>query len=461
MTQSCCSQVNGCYLVKPTEFEPSLPILNMTPPQALPFPAGCAIMPYTVSFAARPPGDFPLAEAKLGNPSNCSERKVLTMEKLYEENPYLTHFTAQVLSCAPGKRGWDVTLSQTAFYPEGGGQPYDLGVLGAADVLEVHQREGQVVHTCSAPLEPGAHVAGEIHWPRRFDLMQHHSGEHIVSGLAHRKFGCNNVGFHMGADVITIDFDVELTWEQVRELEEAANRYLWEDHPVEISYPSPEELEHLDYRSKKAIDGQVRIVSFPGADVCACCGTHVSSSGQVGLIKLISCQKFRSGVRLELLCGGRAYAYLSRIWEQNHQISNLTSAKMPDTAQAVQRLLEENQALKSRIYLLEEQRFAALAQQHRGAGDVLLFEDDLSPDGLRRLTDAVQAACGGQCACFSGRDGQGYKYAIGRPGGDLRPLVKELNQALQGRGGGKPEFVQGSVNASQEEIKAFFQKAAQ
>ena len=223
------------------------------------------------------------------------------MEKLYEENPFLARFTARVRSCAQGRKGWDVILDRTAFYPEGGGQPYDLGTLGGVQVLEVHEREGHVVHTCSAPLEEGSTVEGEIDWARRFDLMQHHSGEHIVSGLAHTMYGCDNVGFHMGADVITIALNVELTQDQVRALEAAANRYLWEDHPVQITYPSPEELAHLEYRSKKAIEGQVRIVSFPGADTCACCGTHVSSSGQVGLVKLLSCQKFRSGVRIELV----------------------------------------------------------------------------------------------------------------------------------------------------------------
>lgn len=378
-------------------------------------------------------------------------------EKLYYADPFLTEFDARVLACEAVKDGFAVVLDRTAFYPEGGGQPYDTGVLGGAEVLDVHERAGVITHKCASPLPVGAAVHGKIDRARRFDHMQQHSGEHICSGLICARYGCDNVGFHMGADVITIDLNVELTQDQVRALEEAANRYIWEDHPVQITYPSPEELAHLEYRSKKAIQGQVRIVSFPGADTCACCGTHVSSSGQVGLVKLLSCQKFRSGVRIELVCGGRAFAHLSQVWEQNHQISNLTSAKLLETASAVERLLAENQALKSRILTLEDAHFAALAQQYQGAGDVVLFEEDLKPDGLRRLTAAVQAACGGRCACFSGRDGQGYQYAIGQPGGELRPLVKELNQALQGRGGGKPDFVQGSVAAGRSEIEHFFQ----
>ncbi len=378
------------------------------------------------------------------------------MEKLFELDPYLTHFTARVQSCVQSRKGWDVILDQTAFYPEGGGQPYDLGTLGGASVLEVHEREGHVVHTCGRPLEPGSQVEGDIDWSRRFDLMQHHSGEHIVSGIAHARYGCENVGFHMGSDVITIDLSVELTENQVRELEEAANRYIWEDHHIQITFPSPQELEVLEYRSKKALTGRVRIVSFPGADTCACCGTHVSSSGQVGLVKLLSCQKFRSGVRIELVCGRRALEYLSSIWAQNHQVSNLLSAKAGETAGAVSRLLEENQLLKGRLAALEDARFAALAGQYRDAGDLLLFEEGLSPDSLRRMAAAVLETCGGRCACFSGQDGSGYRYAIGQAGGDLRELTRTLNQALSGRGGGKPNFVQGSVQADQAAIRDFF-----
>ncbi len=378
------------------------------------------------------------------------------MEKLYEENPFLSHFSAAVESCVRGKKGWDVILDQTAFYPEGGGQPYDLGTLGGTDVLEVHEREGRVVHTCGSPLEPGAQVKGQIDWKRRFDLMQNHSGEHIVSGIAHSKWGCDNVGFHMGSDVITIDLNTLLSEGQLQELEEAANRYIWEDHPISITFPSPEELEALDYRSKKALTGWVRIVSFPGADTCACCGTHVASSGQVGLVKLLSVQKFREGVRIELVCGGRALNYLSGIWTQNRHVSNLLSAKPFQTGAAVERLLSENEQLKSRMMTMEEVQFAALAQQYAGAGDVLLFQEGLTPDGLRRLCDAVLQSCGGRCACFSGDEEAGYKYAIGQKDGDVRALVKEMNQALSGRGGGKPGFAQGSVLAGRRAIETFF-----
>ncbi len=382
-------------------------------------------------------------------------------EKLYEQDPFLVKFEAAVVSCIQGKKGFDIVLDRTAFYPEGGGQPWDTGRLEAAGrrvkVLETHNCGEEVVHTCNHPLEPGDAVTGIIDWDRRFDLMQQHSGEHIVSGLAHCLWGCENVGFHMGTEVITIDFDRPLTEEQFATLEQTANWHLWQVNlPVNITYPSPQELAHIQYRSKKEIEGQVRIVEFPGADCCACCGTHVTYPAQVGLIKLLSMQKFREGVRIELVCGGRAFRCFSRAAEQNARVSHLLSAKVFETGAAVERLLAENESLKSRIMSLEESRFSQLAGQYAGAGDVVLFEDGLSPNSLRRLCDAVLHSCGGRCACFSGDGSSGYKYAVGQAGGNLRDFVKRLNQSLSGRGGGKPDFVQGSVQADRQTIEAFF-----
>ena len=383
-------------------------------------------------------------------------------EKLYEQDAFLIKFEAKVLSCVKGKKGFDIVLDRTAFYPEGGGQPWDTGRLECSEtqekvkVLEVHNRDGEIVHTCNHPIEACTRVTGVIDWDRRFDLMQQHSGEHIVSGLAHALWGCENVGFHMGAEVVTIDFDRPLTEEQFATLERTANWHLWQvNAPVEITYPSPEELAHIQYRSKKELTGQVRIVKFPGADCCACCGTHVKTPAQVGLVKLLTMQKFREGVRIELVCGNRAFRYLSGVMEQNARVSHLLSAKVFETGAAVERLLGENETLKARLASLEEARFAALAERYAGAGDTVLFEDGLSPDGLRRLCDAVLHTCSGRCACFSGDDASGYKYAVGQAGGDLRDFVKELNQALRGRGGGKPDFVQGSVQVPRDEIEAF------
>ena len=376
-------------------------------------------------------------------------------KELYYDNPFLRRFAAVVTSCEEAKGGWAVTLDQTAFYPEGGGRPYDSGTGGGAQVREVRERDGVSVHLCDAPLAAGAAVEGAIDWARRFDHMQQHSGEHICSGLICARFHCDNVGFHMGADAVTIDFNADIAWEALLEIEAEANRYIYEDHPIDIRLCRGAALDAIDYRSKKPLAGDVRIVSFPGADCCACCGTHVASSGQVGLVKFLSVQKFRAGVRIELLCGGRALRYLSACWEQDVRVAQALSVKPAASFAAVERLLGELSALKLRCARLEEAAFAQIAAQYEGKGDVLLFEDEMNGDSVRRLCDAVANACGGRCAVFAGA-GNTWKYAISQADGDLRALTKALNAALCGRGGGKPNFVQGSVNAARAAIEEFF-----
>ena len=382
----------------------------------------------------------------------------MAAEKLYYENVMAREFGGVVTQCRPGKKGYEVALDRTLFYPEGGGQPYDTGILGDARVLEVHEKDGEVWHTTDQPLEEGSRVRGVIDWDRRFDLMQQHSGEHLVSGVIHGHYGYDNVGFHMGADVITIDLNGMLTAEELSEIEREVNGIIWSDRKTQILYPTEAELNALDYRSKKELKGWVRLVKFPGADLCACCGLHVESTGQIGLVKLLSVQKFREGVRIEMISGGRALDYLSEIARQNHQISVQLSAKPKETARAVQRLADENFHLKGRVMRMEEQAFSQKARECEGVGDVLLFESDLEADSVRRLAVAVMETCQGRCAVFSGDDSEGYKYAIGEKDGNLREFVKEMNQALQGRGGGKPFFVQGSVKASESEIRTYFQE---
>lgn len=269
-------------------------------------------------------------------------------------------------------------------------------------------------------------------------------------------YHCDNVGFHMGAEAVTIDYNADIPWEGVLAIEQQANRYIWEDHPVRITYPAKEELAALPYRSKKALEGPVRITEFPDADMCACCGTHVARSGQVGLVKLLSCQKFRDGARLELLCGRRALDYLSASWEQARQIGQALSVKPQSAAAAVGRMQEELLALKEKAAHLEEADFAHTAERYRDAGNVLHITGKLDGDGARRLCDAIARAAGGRCAVFAGSDGA-YQYAVIESGGDLRPLVKDMNAALHGRGGGRDGFAQGSAACTAEDIRSFFQ----
>ena len=378
-------------------------------------------------------------------------------EKLYYSDPFLQEFTATVLSCEQDKAGWKVVLDRTAFYPEGGGQSADTGILGDAKVIDVREKEGVIVHTCDKALNVGDTATGRIDWARRFDHMQQHSGEHIVSGIICARYGCDNVGFHLGKDIVTIDFNHDISPEDLPSIEAQANAFIWSDTPIDIRFLEGDALRQAEYRSKKFIPGLVRLVAFPGADCCACCGTHVLRAGQVGLVKLLSCQKFREGVRMELLCGKRAFDYLSGTWEQNLAVSRALSAKPLQTHAAVERLKGELESVKLRAATLETADFARKGAEYAGKGDVVLFEGDMSADSVRRLCDAVLDTCGGRCAVFAGEDGN-FKYAVGIRDGDIRPLVKELNGALNGRGGGKPNFAQGSVAAKEADIQAFFEK---
>lgn len=380
----------------------------------------------------------------------------MTKGKLFYKDSFLTTCQAEVVECRQGKKGYEIRLNETVFYPEGGGQPYDTGKLNDIEVLEVHEKDGEVWHYTKEPLEVGCKVNAVIDWDRRFDLMQQHSGEHIVSGMIHEKYGYNNIGFHMGPETITIDFDGEISESELREIEWKANQYVMENHPLEILWPSAEELKELPYRSKKELTGDVRIVLWPGADMCACCGVHVKYSGQVGQIVLVSSMRAKGGVRIEMMCGNRSLTYLNQLKEQNRKISQRLSAKWKETAAAVEKLHEEYLQMKYRMIGMENDQIARMVQERTGQGKQLIFESQMSPEGVRKLASELMENCQGMCAVFCGNDEDGYKYVIGEKDGDLRAFVKEMNQKLQGRGGGKPFFVQGSVMAKEEEIRAYF-----
>lgn len=380
-------------------------------------------------------------------------------EKLFYEDVYQKTFEATVTECREGKNGYEIILDRTAFYPEGGGQPGDTGYLQIGDqkveITDTHEKDGEILHFCGQPLEVGSKVTGTIDWNRRFGLMQNHSGEHIVSGLVHSKFGYDNVGFHMGKDTVTIDFNGEFTVEDMWEFEKAANERVWANEKVEITSYTEEEAKSVEYRSKKELHGMVRVVTFPNADVCACCGTHVSYTGEIGLIKLISLQKFKGGMRMEMLSGRKAMEYVEEICRQNQQISVALSAKPLETAQAVEHLKKTQMDQQFHMGALEQKLFQNMAKQYEGSGSVLIFEEGLAADGVRKLAAEIMETCEGRCVVCSGDDESGYKYAMGEKDGDLRALVKEFNSTLNGRGGGKPFFAQGSVSATRKEIEEF------
>ena len=373
------------------------------------------------------------------------------MRKLYYEDCHLRQFTAVVTGCEKQDRGYLVTLDSTAFYPEGGGQACDLGTIDGVRVLDVREKGETVLHLCDGALEIGKTVTGRIDWERRFDLMQQHTGEHILSGLINRKFGYHNVGFHIGSDGMEVDFDGPIAPEALAELEARANEAVWADLPVKCWIPTPEELPDVRYRAKKALSWPVRIVEVPGFDSCACCGVHVARTGEVGIIKILSCVKFHGGVRLEMVCGGRAYRYLAGVFEQNRQVSQTFSAKMLETGDAARKAADALAEEKFRRTELQMRVFDSIALSYVNQENVLHFEDGLEPGQVRILADKIAGACRGFAAVFSGGS-----YCLAAREGDLRPLGKAVNEKLGGRGGGKPNFQQGSVQADQARIEAFF-----
>ena len=379
----------------------------------------------------------------------------MEVRKLYYEDCMLQTFTARVVDCREVGKGCEIILDATAFYPEGGGQACDLGTLGDSKVLAVYETEETVIHLCDRPLPVGAEVTGTIDWERRFDQMQQHAGEHILSGLLHQKYGCHNVGFHVGKEVMEIDFDTPIPPEELAQLEAKANEIVWQDIPLHCYYPAREELEKLSYRSKRALQWPVRIVEVPGTDVCACCGVHVARTGQIGLIKVLSCVKFHQGVRIELVCGKRAYEYLSRIYEQNRKVSQLFSAKLPETAAAAKRVQEQLGAEKARAAALEKQLFAAVAERYAGKGDVFHVAPELTAAATRELADRIAAGCGGVAAVISGTDGSCNVCLICKDG-DVSALGKAMTQSLGGRGGGRNGSFQGSLQATCRQIEEFF-----
>lgn len=376
--------------------------------------------------------------------------------KLYYEDPHLSQFSAEVLTCGEAKGGFAVTLSATAFYPEGGGQAGDTGVLGNVRVLDTQEKNGQILHLCDGPLTPGQTVAGTIDYAPRFLRMQQHSGEHMISGILHRRYGVHNTGFHMGSEIITIDFDGVIPKEDLPEIEAEANRGVWQDIPIKCWYPSQEELPNVFYRTKRALPWPVRIVEIPGFDSCACCGTHVQRTGEIGLIKLLSVIPFRGGSRMEMACGSAALKLLNAAYDQNKLVSQAFSAKLEETGAAAQKMNDTLAQLKYRITGLEMRVFSQIAEGYRGKGNVCHFEDGLDSAGIRVLADAIADGCGGTVAVFGGSDAEGYGFCLATREGDLRELCKTMTKTLNGRGGGKPQFQQGRVNTTRAQIEGFF-----
>ena len=380
------------------------------------------------------------------------------MEKLYYRQPYVKAFEAVVTDCREGKNGrYQVMLDRTGFYPEGGGQPGDTGRLGPVKVLDVHEKAGEIIHETDGPLEAGTAVAGTIDWERRFGYMQNHSGEHIFSGLVHKKYGFDNVGFHMGSEEVTVDFNGVITAEELEEIETEVNRKIAENLPIRELYPAAGELEHMEYRSKKALTGQVRIIEIPDSDVCACCGTHVMSTGEIGIFKITGAIHYKGGIRVSMLCGMDALKDYRKKQKTVTELSVMLSAKPERVVETVEKLKNENGIKDGRINRLYQELFAARMEQFQCSQEPLAgIQEGLARIQLRQYcTMLYEGGRGSVVLVCSGVDGS-YQYAIGSSSADMRALSKTLNKELNGRGGGSALMAQGTFQASKQAILETF-----
>ena len=377
---------------------------------------------------------------------------------LYNQSSYIKVFSAVVLTCEPSERSgqYAVTLDRTAFFPEQGGQYADTGLLGGVRVLDVQLSDGVAVHTLEAPLVPGDVVEGVLDWETRYDRMQNHTGEHLVSGCIHAMFGYDNVGFHMNDELLTLDTSGELSTEQLLAVERRANEAVFANVPVEVTYPAPQMLETMEYRAKLELTEDVRIVTIPGWDACACCAPHVASTGEVGLIKITDAIRYKGGMRITLKCGRRALADYECKQGVLSAIAVALSAKPEEAYDAFLRqqnvIAEQKTALLRLKKELLAYRLASLAPTE---GNLCVFEPDADADTLRAIVNAGVEKCGGICAAFSGDDGHGYLFVIGAKQIPLRARAKEITAALSGRGGGSDQMISGTVRAAEAEIRAY------
>lgn len=377
-------------------------------------------------------------------------------DKLFYQDGYQQEFTARVISCEEMKKGYAIVLDQTAFFPEGGGQYGDLGFLDSVRVIDTQEKGDLVYHYTKEALEPGKEVTGRLDWQVRFDRMQQHSGEHIISGIVHRRFGYDNVGFHLADDYCTMDFNGPITTEALKEIEEEANRIVFANLNINILYPSKEELKNLEYRSKIEIEGQVRIVEIPGVDICACCAPHTATTGEIGLIKLVRMDNYKGGERIYMLSGVRALKDYQIKEGSVKSISASLCVKEDEVAGAVEKLKEEQGALKNEIAALKQKLLAYRVEKISVDDPVsLVFDPELTGNEPREFMNLLLDKGAEICGIFAGDDEKGYRYVIGSCKEDVRPYGEKL-KSLGGRGGGKPEMIQGSIQAARAVLEEIF-----
>lgn len=389
--------------------------------------------------------------------------------KLYDRDAYATEFEADIISCEPNMaddKRFDIILNQTLFFPEEGGQSPDMGILGGYRVVDVQIKNGVITHTVDtsagdccevekkAELAAGVHVKGKIDWQHRFYNMQQHSGEHIFSGIVHSRFGFENVGFHLSDSVVTMDFSGVISPEDIAEVEHEVNVAISKNIPIEVTYPSRDELAQLEYRSKIEIEGQVRIVTVPGYDVCACCAPHVKRTGEIGMLKVMNYQNYKGGVRVSILCGFRALEAFRQKCDIISELMGIFTTNQEAIVDNVTKLKAVNQSLKSELGTAKSALLDyKVAELPTDTDNAVLFECGIDTNTARNCVNALVEKYSGFSAFFMGNDEEGYSFIIGSKNADCNTVAAALRNKLGARGGGKPVMVQGSVKAAKSEIE--------
>jgi len=384
------------------------------------------------------------------------------MTKLYYKDAYATEFDAIVLCCEEttynNQKAYDIILDKTLFFPEEGGQSSDKGTINDIRVLDVQIHKDVITHTLTQPIEEGAEVHGEIDWQHRFFNMQQHSGEHIFSGTVHREYGFNNVGFHLSDNGVTMDFDGVLTAEQIQDIEWKVNEAIAKNIKIDTRFPSKEELSTMEYRSKIEIDGDVRIVTIPGYDVCACCAPHVRRTGEIGMFKVIGVQNYKGGVRINMLCGFRALEAFRERLDIVSRLTNLLSTSQENIVDRVSQMKDTVHEQKLKLgEIKQDMMLAKIVQIPTEERDVILFEEDLDTPIMRNVVNSLVDYHSGVSAVFVGNDAEGYRFILGSKVQDCNAVAVNLRDAFDAKCGGSKGMIQGSVFTTKDKLEAFFE----
>lgn len=387
--------------------------------------------------------------------------------KLYDTDSHIRSFDAVVVSCEMDEKSglYAIELDKTAFFAEGGGQKCDKGTLQQGDLLQevmnVQEKEEHIRHYVKEPVAVGETIHGELDWEYRFGNMQQHSGEHILSGIMYARKGYHNVGFHLGDDVTTLDFDGPMTKEEVLQLEKDGNAIVYRNLPVTIFYPDAETLKQMDYRSKKELTGAVRIVKVgtleEKVDLCACCAPHVMQTGEVGMIKIIRAENYKGGIRLTIVCGMRAL----KDYGEKHDLLNLMAGELSTSVDHVktsmdkmrQELTEANARLVKLNQMLNDYRIEELKQKAASQRSLCLVEEEGADQvAARNLLNALAPCFEGRVSVLIPKGTDSCFFMAASEKEDMKLLANKMRQELGAKGGGNSRMIQGTVTEMTEKL---------